>query len=198
MNLLDTHLPIVTREEQAMHERINTHLARKVFALGDLEFFLASTALASQKAVRVCGSYLGNRFTVWVDIALVNHLLTPLALAFEKLSPNAKAMLIHTQLRLPEHLQIESMEEDHAPEGAYTLEGVSYTTGARLGWTIGFTADFPIELLASALEPYLKGVMASHLAKLPMTLPLIASTLTIPSAMLEQIEEGDVLLLGNA
>jgi hypothetical protein len=81
-----------------------------------------------------------------------------------------------------------------------SFEAISYSTGESLNWHIAFAHHdkFPLTSLVEALNQYLKGVMTSSLASVPIGLPLIASAIDVPATELSALSIGDVLLIGGA
>ena len=202
MNILEIDLPELTPASVEKTNRAIATFSNRVYSAGEIDFYLRATELPTGSTAQLNCLVFGQEIELYVSLACINTLLAPFALRLEDMSEDAIALFLLSHVQnMPKNIQVLSMcikKQDFYPYDC-AFELVSYTTGASLGWYISALVGdkLPLQEMAQAFSPYLKGIMSPHLASLPIALPLVASTLELPSDQIDTLCVGDVLLLGG-
>jgi hypothetical protein len=200
MNVLDIELAQYSSAQIAHQRHAINVLCSRVFCIDRADVFVRPTAKIAGKMYKLDLRFFGHSIAIWVSTACLDTILDSLSVTIDDLSPDAlELLLVSSRSKLPDNVQISAISSERCPKSALAFEMISYTSAQKLGWycALEYADDFPLADFVDSFGGYIKGIMASPLASLPIAIPLIAAQIDLPANELTQLALGDVLLLGG-
>ena len=201
MNVLDVALPQLSSEQITQQNQAIGILGARVFCIDSADVFVRPAKKAAGQMMKLDCLFFGHPIAIWVSKECLDTILNRLSLTIDNLSPDAlELLLVSARAKLPDNVQITAIASAPHPKSALLFEMISYTSAQKLGWycALEYANTFPLADFVDSFGAYIKGIMASPLASLPIAIPLVAAQIDLPSDELAQLALGDVLLLGGA
>lgn len=188
------------------------HMACREYALGELglrfERLEAVSSAPPDGGVWLALLHAGLPVHIRVSRPWANSLLGTLGLTLDELSRDKLELLCLTRLSpmLPPSVQFQGAAyarteliqkpDDFVNRGTWV--GLHSATGEISGhdWQIMASEAFPVYAFIASFDAYLKCPPAARLARLPLSVPLVAARWMIDAEDLVGLEVGDVLLVG--
>lgn len=195
MNVLDIQLPQAVNHNQTIEA-----ISRRVFTFCNEDFYCAVEDKKSAVWAQLNITFMGQELKVYVNQAMLNAALADLSLSLDQMSEDAIALwLVSNFSKMPAQLRIHGIEMKDDIPSTVCVGAYSYKNRAELGWQIAWDeTGFPIKPFLESLNGFCKGLMPPVYAKLPIALPLVACAISIPATEAQNLQVGDVLILGGA
>lgn len=196
-NILNVPLPTIHRDKY-LHQQVLLAVShRKMYTFNDVTFKLSLGKVVTNP-VRIEASFRGHPFDIIVSKAMVNAALQPFHTQIDDLSEDAKALFLLAKKGFCEIQMIRWSVLDTDYHGMHVLCAKDVETNEEFGWEIAIDSpqSFPLHALANSLETYVSGELSFPLANLPIPVPLMVTSLQMSLDELDDLQLGDVLLLG--